>query len=334
MRRLIDIAIRHYKEDSKSQFLYRVLRALIAESVGIQKWLRLKIFWLRYKDRYVVRNIQGNKMYLSIKDKGISSSLIGYGFWEPLATKILRETVSKGDIVVDIGANMGYFVLQESKLVGETGKVFAIEPVAENLKLLKKNLGLNQCANVETFQLAIGDKNEESSIFLSYRLNCGSMVFRDGLNLVDGAIKKLPVTVVTLDKFLEDKPTPSLIRMDVEGYEFEIIQGMKNLLAKKCPLKLFIEVHPGYLKKEKLVDMLDTLKNHGFYCEIAVDRQLDSRSHLLQKIFYYLSDKINEDSINGYLYRNSDLDDLKKFGSREIYPHVLFTRNGRAVINE
>lgn len=326
MRRLLYNAVRHYKEDSKSQFLCRVLRALIAESVEIQKWLRLQIFKLRFKDQYVIRNILGSKMCLSTKDAGISSSLIGYGFWELLATKIIGETIKKGDIVVDIGANMGYFALLESKLVGETGKVFAIEPVVENLELLKKNIGLNKCSNIETFQFAIGDKNEESSIFLSYRLNCGSMIFRDGLNLVDGTVRKLPITVVTLDKFLEDKPTPNFIRMDVEGYEFEIIQGMKDLLKRKCPLKILMEVHPGYLGKERLADMLHTMKGYGFYCEIATDRELDSQSYLLQKAFYFLSDRINKRSKNGYLYRNSDLDNLKELGSREIFPHVLFAR--------
>jgi FkbM family methyltransferase len=327
MTGLLRIAIRHYREDRLSTFFYRLLRASIAQYSEIVKWLKLKLLWLQYGNRCVVRNVHGDMMWLSLKDKGISSGLMAHGYWEPLATKILNETVQEGDIVVDIGANMGYFVLQESKLVGKSGKVFAIEPVAANIELLRKNLQLNYCSNVETFQLAVGATNDEqSSIYLSYKLNCGSMVFRENINLVEGAVKKVPVSLMTLDRFLENKPIPNFIRMDVEGYEFEIIQGMKGLLARRQPLKLLIEIHPAYLGKENLAAMLDLLKQYGFLCGVAVDRQLDSKSRLLQKAFYFLSDKMAEDSSNGFFYRNGDLDKLKSFGSREMYPHVLFVR--------
>src|SRR3972149_4948897 len=103
MKRLFAIAAKHYHEDSMSIFLYRVLRALIAQYTEIVKWVKLKIFWLKHKDQLVTKIIQGNKMCLSMRDKGISSGLIAHGFWEPLATKILNQSIHEGDIVVDVG---------------------------------------------------------------------------------------------------------------------------------------------------------------------------------------------------------------------------------------
>ena len=77
-------------------------------------------------------------------------------------------------------------------------------------------------------------------------------------------IKKINVDVVTLDDFLRKKRKPSLVRMDVEGYEYQIIKGMMKLIASRDPLVIFIELHPHLMKKEKTSFVLKTLKENGF----------------------------------------------------------------------
>jgi FkbM family methyltransferase len=327
MMNTVRIAREHYKQDGLLKFVFRLLRALIGEYTEFVKWIKTKLFYLIHGNDYVTRNIQGNKMNLSLLDKGISRGLIAHGYWEPLATKILNDTVRPGDVVVDIGANMGYFALQEARLVGPAGKVFAIEPVSTNIELLRKNIEQNNFTNIEVHQYAVGDKvDDTSSIFLSHKLNCGSMICRQNLNVIDGEVKKLPVKQITLDSFLQDRLTPVFIRMDTEGYEYEILMGMQNLLAGKTPLKLLIELHPGYLGEEKFDKLMRMMKGHGFRCEIAADRELDSKSKILQKIYYWLCDQLYTDSRNGFLLANADLDELKVFKGRTIYPHVLFAR--------
>ena len=77
--------------------------------------------------------------------------------WEPL--KILKP--KKNDIVIDVGANTGYYSLRLSSLVGENGKVIAIEPDPQTFNSLTKNCELNNISNVDTHNIAISDSNEE-----------------------------------------------------------------------------------------------------------------------------------------------------------------------------
>ena len=82
-------------------------------------------------------------MYLDPKDRGISRTLLLFGERELDHKLILERIVKKNMKIFDIGANIGYYVLMESNLIGEKGKILAIEPVDKNIKLLRKNLKLN-----------------------------------------------------------------------------------------------------------------------------------------------------------------------------------------------
>jgi len=237
----------------------------------------------KFQEGYVVKEVLGSKMYLDLADKGISRDLIVDGIRERFGVGVVTKEVKSGDIVVDIGANIGYYVLIEAKLVGDKGKVYAIEPDPSNIELLRKNIEINGLSNVEVFQLAIGDTNEFHSMYLSTHRN------KPTLRDVAGTVKekfvtgKIDVKVTTLDDFLENKPYPSVIRMDVEGYEYEIIRGMKNILQRKLPLTLSIEFHFHLLKRQQSVEILETLKSAGFrIADVAKEvRQRGQRRHKL-----------------------------------------------------
>jgi len=83
--------------------------------------------------------------------------------------------LKEGDVALDAGANIGYYVLIESQLVGPNEKVYAVEPVRGNFELLKKNVQLNNVKNVDTFQVAFGEHNEKSKIYVSNFSNLCSM---------------------------------------------------------------------------------------------------------------------------------------------------------------
>ncbi|MFW9875363.1 MAG: FkbM family methyltransferase [Candidatus Thorarchaeota archaeon] len=199
-------------------------------------------------------------MYLDLKDKGISSDLVLDGIREPESTRIIQKELKKGDIVVDIGANIGYYALIEARLVGDKGKVYAIEPSPKNFEYLNKNIKLNNVKNIESYKLAIGDKDGVAKMNISPHSNLSSLVTQKNRKII-GSIN---VNVTKLDNFLKNKKYPNFIRMDVEGYEYNIIKGMEDTFKAKKPFKLFIELHPHIMKKKQTTFVLKTLMESGF----------------------------------------------------------------------
>ncbi len=208
-------------------------------------------------------------MYLDRSDPGISSHLIIDGIREAVSTGITKRALKEGDIVVDIGANIGYYALLESRLIGESGRVYAIEPSPANIELLRRNIGLNGYTNIDTYELAIGDTNGYAPMYMTKQSNLNTLRDIAGTEKEGYFTRETRVRVMTLDEFLKDKRYPSLIRMDVEGYEYQVIRGMKDILSRKLPLTIFIEFHFHLLKKEETIEILETLRRAGFRMTVA-----------------------------------------------------------------
>jgi FkbM family methyltransferase len=254
---------RHYKSDTKTAFICRLLRmGLLAMPVLISEHKANKIK-SGYNHGYL-KAIWGNIMCLDTNDAGIGTDLILCDKREPLICQKFRKILKDGMVVYDIGANIGYYALQEARLVGEKGFVYAIEPVPHNKHLLELNISLNNFKNIKVYECAMGEKDGDSQIKLTNMSNISTMVEQTYRDIKD----VLPVKVQTLDTFMKGKRLPDVIRMDTEGYEVNIIQGMSKLFKSNKPLILFIEIHFDALK-EKVVGMLKTLKENGFDVKYA-----------------------------------------------------------------
>jgi FkbM family methyltransferase len=143
--------------------------------------------------------------------------------------KMLREDelfigfiLKKGSIYIDVGANIGTTTICASKIVGETGKVFAFEPHIKTYLLLKKNIFLNKIKNVTLHNLALGDKEED--LFISNELASD----------INHLIKKgdILIKVKTLDSIVPDIVQIDLLKVDVEGFEEAVFNGAKKTLEK------------------------------------------------------------------------------------------------------
>ena len=232
----------------------------------------------------VLRKIQGNKMYLSVNDRGLSQELLFHDIREPLQTNLLKQLVTPGMTVVDIGANLGYYVLIEASIIGETGKIYAIEPIPQNYEILKKNVRKNNYENiVETYFIAVSDTCGVSKIAMTKESNFSTMFLnkREMSEWMEKQVeisteKILDIETVTLDTFLIDKPPVDFIRMDVEGYEAKIIKGMSNTLKNsKKGLKLFIEFHPGIFREPRVIvaEIIQDLINSGLEIKYIVNTE-------------------------------------------------------------
>jgi FkbM family methyltransferase len=239
----------------------------LSKTISTMIGLALKEFFLKVKfvpEMAVISVGGGYRMLVFPREEGIHKELFYYRKREPLSTNFLQYSgvLKQGDVVLDVGANIGYYALLESKLVGETGRVYAVEPVISNFKLLEKNVQLNNARNIQAFQFAFGAEKAETEIYISTTCNWCTLD-KEAVQDYAGSQK---VSVATVDSFLEDKATPKLIRMDVEGYEYDIFQGMPKTLEKD--VTLFMEVHPTLMKS---VDgFFEILKRNGYFARFAV----------------------------------------------------------------
>jgi FkbM family methyltransferase len=171
--------------------------------------------------------------------------------YEPGVMAVIDRVLTPGMTFVDIGANIGYFTVLASKKVTDTGKVFAIEPYPYNIKLIQKNIALNQCNNVEILPFALS-KNKG---FLSYDDSAGNSgnvgdLDSDFANL----LKSTVVYCMPLDDLIDPATKIDLIKMDIEGAEYLALQGMQRTLNEHTPI-IISEISDEFLKRVSSVSL-------------------------------------------------------------------------------
>jgi FkbM family methyltransferase len=192
-------------------------------------------------------------------------NVCNYGGFE--AVKIFEKILTKGDVYVDVGANLGYMSLNAERIVGNGGKVISFEPDPTILPLLRQNLELNQ-SNVFVIEQAVSDKagtcifNIATESGLSRLENQKRSLF--GMSL----FQKTEVTSNTLDYFIDQYSSGrkiKLIKVDVEGHELRVLSGARSTIQRDHPA-LLLEINHGALNENhvKYQDILDYLTQFGY----------------------------------------------------------------------
>jgi len=202
-------------------------------------------------------------MILDLNDLGIGRELALYGVHEKNSTEEVKKIITPGMRILEVGANIGYYALLETKLAGPSGHLYAIEPSPYNFGLLKKNVSLNDIRNAYLYQVAFGEKRGKSTFYVYDRSNLSSFIKREDMGM---EVQEVEVEITTLDDFLRLKEV-DFIRMDVEGYEFEILRGGQVALAHPNKPKIFfIEVHSEllYTKGSSARAIVELLGGFGY----------------------------------------------------------------------
>lgn len=189
----------------------------------------------------------------------------------------LQQQLSVGDVVVDIGANIGYYTLAFAQAVGASGQVYAFEPHPENFKLLSKNILVNGYRNVLPVQAAASDRSGSLALeCCQVNQECHHLTAAPGGQAV--MVQSLRLD----DYFSETAPSISLVKLDVEGYELHVIRGMRRLLTVNNRIRLVVEFAPQYLRRAGSLPMelLRELRELGFaYQSLDGDRgQIEAAS--------------------------------------------------------
>lgn len=204
--------------------------------------------------------LDGHKMYLDRED---SLGLSKHGIFEPFETGICKREIKPGDIIVDIGANIGYYTLIFARLVGSKGKVYAFEPDPTNFELLRANVEANGYQNVVLEQKAVSSKEWEATLHLS-KGNLGDHRLYDSLDDRDTIL----VEAIALDRYFENiEREINFIKMDIQGAEPGAFAGMVSIVENNDKLKMTTEFWPAGLQRfgTSGADYLDMLENSGFY---------------------------------------------------------------------
>ena len=216
----------------------------------------------------------------------LSRVLMRGELFEPFETHLLRREIRPGDVVLDIGANIGYYTVQFARLVGPLGKVIAFEPDAENFRLLQKSVAANGFTNVELVNAAVSNERGRVTLHRSPKNPGDHRVY----GTAGEERQTTQVEVTTLDAFFTGRSHRiDFIKMDIQGSEANAIEGARALIAANPFLKLTCEFWPAGLQTAGADPQafLHELSQLGF-CVLQIDetkgRLVPARSQLLEEL--------------------------------------------------
>lgn len=217
----------------------------------------------------VATEVQGLRIYFNPK------SILGFvlrvaGSYEDETTKLFNSLVKDGMTVLDLGANVGYYSLLAGRQVGKKGRVFAFEPWHESFSFLQKNIEANGFKNIIPVAKAVSNSCGRQRLFLASDPGQHS--------LSQGSYKEFVETdVTTVDEFVrEQNISVDLIKMDVEGAEMHVLEGMVETIRNNPGLKIITEFSANNLEKSGCSPsaFLERLVSNGFKLCIINDEKL------------------------------------------------------------
>ena len=271
-----------------------------------------------FKKKFYIKKIYDYNLRLDLADPGISRGLILFGNRELEHKKMLEMYLKPGMCIYDIGANIGYYVCLQNSILKGKCKIVAIEPSPINFKNLKENIKLNNYENIRFFNAAIGEKNSIEKFSLAEQSNLNSFHnFGTGKKYLSG--KTIDVEVKTVSEITKlTNLKPDLIRMDVEGHEVEVINGMiDDILQKKIRPSIIFETHLSrYNKDHDISKPLRKLFDNGYEAKL-VGSSGKKGSNLIEEYGHKPIDVINTDGMERKIFKNLDKDIALKMISQQ-----------------
>jgi FkbM family methyltransferase len=170
--------------------------------------------------------------------------------YEPYMARLLPRHLHSGDTFLDVGANYGFWSLYAAKIVGPSGRVVACEPAPEVYQVLAQSA--KRCSALTALHVGLGDRDAVVPFAAQGTSECSSFSrevtlknrhWKPGVPVVE-----VPVTMRRMDSLVEElKLRPRAMKIDVEGFELEVLKGARQtLITHDCAV--FLEVHPYQLR--------------------------------------------------------------------------------------
>ena len=227
----------------------------------------LKYYFIKYftNKYFYKRKIYNYQLYLRLSDPGLSRDLAIRGTREEQLKFIIDKEVAPGNVILDVGANIGYYSIMLANIVGSNGKIYALEPEPTNYQTLEKNITLNKLENIiEPYQMGASDTNLPKFLYRSKYSNMHSFILPEN-DIIDikNPKSQIEIKMTNLSDFISNKEPIDMLRMDIEGYEVEVLLGLQDAIKNntwtgkilfECHFKKYNETHNIKNKLEFLFD--------------------------------------------------------------------------------
>lgn len=245
------------------------------------------------------RTKEGIKMICDIEDERAAPiEILNFKNYEPNELKMMRKILKKDSILLDIGANIGWYCLNLAGNVSK-GHIFAFEPIPKTYKFLKKNIALNNIKNVKLYNFGLSDKNGEEIFYYDPKLSGAASLRKLHKNRKKIKIK---CRLKKLDGFI-NKITPRIdfIKCDVEGAEIFVVKGGLKTIKKYLPI-LFLEMLRKWSAKFNYHpnDIIKILKEIGYSCYYVKNNKLINIKKINEKTIatnFYFFHKIKHKNL-------------------------------------
>lgn len=249
------------------------------KSRGISQTLRLIAGKISFETKYLFTSFKLNTIKTFTKGEltvnhgkykfnfyggGDRGEILYHAFWEKMFDEDknkIKNFIHKGDTILDVGGNLGFFVLILTDLINDSGKIYSFEPSNRLNKKLASTIRINNIKNVEIVDLALGEEEGISSLYYNPKQSGLSSIVTHSEK--DYLIEEIKIT--TIDKFSKKiSDRIAFIKIDTEGFEPQVLRGAKETIKKDKPI-IYIELGGDHL--ESSLEALKILKESGYYCE-------------------------------------------------------------------
>ena len=224
-----------------------------------------------------IKKCRHGLMMYNKNDLFVGRSLDIYGEWAEPDLALISQFVSPGDVVLDVGANIGAHTVALAKMIGNrSGGVYSFEPQRLVFQMLCANVALNALQKVMCFPNGLGHEN---TVLKVPSLNPNAKCNFGGVSL-EGVKDGDSVRVTTIDSF--NFPKVDLIKIDVEGMEARVLEGGRKTIAANKPV-LFVENND----EEKSAEIIESLLSLGYRCWWHINRFYNPNNHFGVKKDYF-----------------------------------------------
>jgi FkbM family methyltransferase len=254
------------------------LRAAVANTV--RRWNRPRVYTARHGIARGLKQIGGIGLILP----SFLQRPPEYAEFAGLEEAFLRAIDYEGQTIYDVGAFEGVLTLFFARQAGDRGRVVAFEPHPANYERVVKNVELNDFSNVIIRNVGLGRARGELELMAPSGGLAGRASASENIKLAFGSqgldVEVFKVPVNSLDQEIGDSslPEPDFVKIDVEGLEFDVLQGMKETIGRRKP-RLFVEIHGAgpEAKRSNAGRVVGFLDDHGYSMHhVETDQPVDT----------------------------------------------------------